>query len=182
MDINLQILMETKGLKGKWFQVYTSTAMDHDNDQLLGALLVLSQIDFPTTGYRCFNRIMRHVEAKVCICVVIEVVMWNLLKFLLYLVGSDGALICSPSESAFTNSNYLMAGCRFSSFSEDRSHVGVVWFLAFVALRVSTNLPSKLILGASWPSEGPKSRKLYPDYSKGCHHKAVPHHVTEAPF
>ncbi|VDK68761.1 unnamed protein product [Onchocerca ochengi] len=44
--------------------VYTSTAMDHDNDQLLGALLVLSQIDFATKGYRCFNRIMRYVEAK----------------------------------------------------------------------------------------------------------------------
>ncbi|VIO86263.1 Uncharacterized protein BM_BM10922 [Brugia malayi] len=46
------------------FRVYTSTAMDHDNDQLLGALLVLSQIDFATKGYQCFNRIMRHVEAK----------------------------------------------------------------------------------------------------------------------
>uniref|UniRef100_A0A8R1XWV8 Integrator complex subunit 10 n=1 Tax=Onchocerca volvulus TaxID=6282 RepID=A0A8R1XWV8_ONCVO len=46
------------------FRVYTSTAMDHDNDQLLGALLVLSQIDFATKGYRCFNRIMRYVEAK----------------------------------------------------------------------------------------------------------------------
>ncbi|KAM3726910.1 Integrator complex subunit [Dirofilaria immitis] len=46
------------------FRVYTSTTMDHDNDQLLGALLVLSQIDFATKGYRCFNRIMRHVEAK----------------------------------------------------------------------------------------------------------------------
>uniref|UniRef100_A0A915PZR8 Integrator complex subunit 10 n=1 Tax=Setaria digitata TaxID=48799 RepID=A0A915PZR8_9BILA len=47
-----------------FIKVYTSTAMDHDNDQLLGALLVLSQIDFGTKGYRCFNRIMRHVEAK----------------------------------------------------------------------------------------------------------------------
>uniref|UniRef100_A0A0R3RGI1 Integrator complex subunit 10 n=1 Tax=Elaeophora elaphi TaxID=1147741 RepID=A0A0R3RGI1_9BILA len=46
------------------FRVYTSTAMDHDNDQLLGGLLVLTQIDFATKGYRCFNRIMRHVEAK----------------------------------------------------------------------------------------------------------------------
>ncbi|VDK82109.1 unnamed protein product [Litomosoides sigmodontis] len=46
------------------FRVYTSTAMGHDNDQLLGALLILSQIDFATKGYRCFNRIMRHVEAK----------------------------------------------------------------------------------------------------------------------
>ncbi|VBB27623.1 unnamed protein product [Acanthocheilonema viteae] len=45
-------------------QVYTSTAMAHDNDQLLGALLILTQIDFATKGYRCFNRIMRHVEAK----------------------------------------------------------------------------------------------------------------------
>ncbi|CAG9534818.1 unnamed protein product [Cercopithifilaria johnstoni] len=46
------------------FRVYTSTAMGHDNDQLLGALLILTQIDFATKGYRCFNRIMRHVEAK----------------------------------------------------------------------------------------------------------------------
>ncbi|VDN33760.1 unnamed protein product [Gongylonema pulchrum] len=48
------------------FRIYTSTTTDHDNDQLLGALLVLSQIDFATKGHRCFNRIMRHVEAKVC--------------------------------------------------------------------------------------------------------------------
>lgn len=41
--------------------------MGHDNDQLLGALLILTQIDFATKGYRCFNRIMRHVEAKVCV-------------------------------------------------------------------------------------------------------------------
>uniref|UniRef100_A0A0N5D6Q1 SpoU_methylase domain-containing protein n=1 Tax=Thelazia callipaeda TaxID=103827 RepID=A0A0N5D6Q1_THECL len=49
----------------KWcFKVYTSTAMDHENDRLLGALLILSQIDFSGKGYKCFNRIMRHVEAK----------------------------------------------------------------------------------------------------------------------
>ncbi|VDK35314.1 unnamed protein product [Anisakis simplex] len=46
------------------FQVYTSTAVDHENDLILGALLVLSQVSFATKGFRSFNRIMRHIEAK----------------------------------------------------------------------------------------------------------------------
>lgn len=46
-------------------QVYTSTAVDHDNDQLLGALLVFTQVDWAGKGYKFFNRIMRHIEAKV---------------------------------------------------------------------------------------------------------------------
>lgn len=47
-----------------FFKVYTSTTVDHENDHLLGALLVLSQIKFAEKGFRSFNRIMRHIEAK----------------------------------------------------------------------------------------------------------------------
>lgn len=47
------------------FQVYTSTTLNHENDELLGSLLILSQINFYVQGYRFFNRIMRHIEAKV---------------------------------------------------------------------------------------------------------------------
>ncbi|VDN57374.1 unnamed protein product [Dracunculus medinensis] len=45
-------------------KVYTSTAVSHDNDCILGSLMVLSQINFAWKGYLCFNRIMRYVEAK----------------------------------------------------------------------------------------------------------------------
>ncbi|VDD93732.1 unnamed protein product [Enterobius vermicularis] len=45
-------------------QVYTSTTLNHENDELLGSLLILSQINFYVQGYRFFNRIMRHIEAK----------------------------------------------------------------------------------------------------------------------
>ncbi|KHN83493.1 hypothetical protein Tcan_04687 [Toxocara canis] len=47
-----------------FFKIYTSTAVDHENDQLLGTLLVLSQYKFSEKGFQSFNRIMRHIEAK----------------------------------------------------------------------------------------------------------------------
>ncbi|MFH4976748.1 hypothetical protein AB6A40_003457 [Gnathostoma spinigerum] len=46
------------------FKVYTSTNVDHENDHLLGALMVVSQIEFANRGHLAFNRIMRHIEAK----------------------------------------------------------------------------------------------------------------------
>lgn len=46
------------------YKVYTSTTLNHENDELLGSLLILSQINFYVHGYQSFNRIMRHIEAK----------------------------------------------------------------------------------------------------------------------
>ncbi|VDM48285.1 unnamed protein product [Toxocara canis] len=51
-------------LFGVMLSIYTSTAVDHENDQLLGTLLVLSQYKFSEKGFQSFNRIMRHIEAK----------------------------------------------------------------------------------------------------------------------